>query len=414
VRKFRFKSLKYFVRDGVWASVCEGTADTHFGAFAVALGASASRIAWLASAQQLAVCALQLWGERLTTLAGGRKRFVLACVAAQVACLGAMAAGALAGWGLGGFFALTVAYFAAGGVSGPAWSAWVGELLPSRKRGACFSVRNRWVYPASFLSIVLTGLWLERAGADAGPSRLLASGVSRTGLAFFVVFAVAAAARLASLRQLLLQQGGEPIAAAHTGPFAQLAGLSDPDQARAMGFFTAMSFAVNVSSPIASPYLLETLKVGYGKFAAVNAALVAARFLSAPLVGRIIDREGSRKLLALSSLCLPIVPLGWALAPNWVALVAIQLCSGVFWTAYDMCSFTYLVESVPAAERHRCFALQRLGTGIGAVGGAAAGAALAFGPGGAVAAFWASAVLRAGAAWLAPRDELAPSTIARR
>ncbi|MBI3556344.1 MAG: MFS transporter [Deltaproteobacteria bacterium] len=393
----RFKSLRHFTQDGLWSSVCEGIAESNFSPFAVVLEATAAEVGFLSSMQQLLGCWLQLWCEPLIGFFGSRKRLVLWCVAAQSTMLMLMIWGAFSQWGLLVFAVLTILFTSFGAVSGPVWNTWVSDLLPPRRRGVCFAIRNQRTYPMSFLSLILGGFLLDHLGA----------GLSLR-LAFCAVFSIGLFAKVSALRHLSLQQehAYEKSTSGNLGPLGLLReSTRDPELRKIVFFFGAMGFAVNLSGPFQAPYLLKTLNFSYTQYTFLLGVMSIARFLAAPYVGRIVDRIGSRRLLMYSSMVMPVIPIGWCLTANYYALVGVFFISGTFWAAFDLCAFTYLAECMPVALRPRVFAAKQVSWNLLSFAGAAVGGlliessllqhTLALGT---VVVFWASAFARGFAA----------------
>ena len=364
----RFKSLRHFRQDGLWSSACEGIAESNFAPFAVLLEASAAEVGFLTSMQQLLGCWLQLWCEPLIALLGSRKRLVLWCVIFQSAMLALMIVGAFEKWGLLFFSALSIVFTGFGALSGPAWNTWVSDLLPPRRRGVCFSIRNQRTYPVSFLSVILGGFLLDRLGSDVG-----------VRMAFCAVFSIGLFAKISALRHLSLQQEF-PFELSRTGNLGPISLLRestrDPELRKIVVFFGAMAFAINLCGPFQAPYLLKTLNFSYLQYTFLLGAMSIARFLAAPSVGRIVDRIGSRSLLVYSTMLMPLIPLGWCLTRNYYALLGIYFGSGIFWAAFDLCAFTYLAECMPVALRPRVFTAKQVSWNLMSFAGAAGGGLL--------------------------------------
>lgn len=393
----RRNRLRHFIRDGIWATLCEGFAESNFAAFAIRLSASSTALGVLASSQSLLGCWLQLWSERLVWLVGSRKRLVLGCVLLQCAFLGAMVASVCFGVGALGFMALCFGFTGVGSLNGAIWSSWVSELLPARRRGFCLGLRSQRTHPANFAAVLVAGLVLQQVvGFWGGDARAVQIG-------FVIVFGIGFLAKCLSLRHLAMQPEGRLVQPLRPlGPMAMVSSaIRDPALRRMTSIFVAMGFAVNLSGPFHTPYLLESLHLSFTQFSFVTAAYVGARFLASPLVGALVDRMGSRALLGISCVLMPFIPLGWKLTGNFGGVLLMQVFGGFVWAAFDLCVFTYLTESTSPALRQRAFALRHVAWGLSAAGGALLGGFLIRVFGGFSAAFWASAGFRLLAALVA-------------
>ena len=360
--------LRHFVGDGIWASVCDGLAESNFNAFATALSASVSHISYLTSSQNLVGCWLQLWSEKLVKKTGSRKRMVLLCVSLQIATLATMLLSALCGVRAVLFMVLSLIFTVLGGLSGPVWSAWVSELIPSQRRGFCFGIRNQRTYPAQFVALLLGGLVLQNFSE-------LFSGNRSTQIAFSAIFLFGMIAKSISLYHLFLQpETHSVLPSTALGPLQIVReGYEDPQLQRMILFFGVMGFSVNLSGPFQTPFLLQTLRYGYLPFASVTATLVMSRFLAAPTMGRILDRVGYQKPLLISTLLMPGIPLGWALSHNYYWILGIQVYGGFVWTAFDLSVFSFLTESTPSKKRQIAFSLKQISFNLASCGGALMG-----------------------------------------
>ena len=370
--------LRHFVGDGVWASICEGIAENNFMAFGTAISASAGHLSLLTSYQSLMGCFLQLWSEKLIQIFGSRKRLVVTCVSFQSAVLASMALAALAGATVTTFFAMALAFTAFGGFSGAVWNSWVSELLPSRRRGFCFAVRNRRTYPSSFAAMLIAGLILQRL-SSAFP------GVSGMRWGFFTVFSIGFVAKVLSARHLSLQPGvEEPLFRTEQsrlpgakGPLTLIVRCTNHQATRrVLTFFGILGFSVGVSTAFTTPYQLKHLGFSYLEFTLSSAALVAARFAVAPFVGAKLDQKGSRAMLLGSAVAMPVIGIAWAVSHSFVAIVISQIVGGVIWTAFDLSWFAYLVESTPSEERTTVFSGRQMVWSLATFAGAAVGAAI--------------------------------------
>jgi len=179
--------------DGIWASVCEGFAENNFNALATVLRASPGQLSILSSSQSLLGCWLQLWSEKLVRYFGSRKRLVLTFVGLQALSLLLIFIATALNAGAYTFMALVLLFVAFGSTGGAIWSSWVSDLLPSRRRGFCFGVRNQRTYPLSALSILAAGFILQSLDHALGPQY-------GTRVAFCTVFLFGFGAKLLSLR----------------------------------------------------------------------------------------------------------------------------------------------------------------------------------------------------------------------
>lgn len=355
--------LKHFVKDGLWSSISEGFAETHFNSFATLLSATSDQLSLFVSGQSFATCGLQLWSDHLLKIFKSAKLLVLLCVGLQILIL-LSSTFILFTFGMNAycFMILATLYTAIGGLSGPVWSSWVSDLIPDKRKGLCFGIRNQRTYPASFISIILAGLALEKL-------ELWFHGKLALHFAFCSIFMVGVLAKAFSFYHLYRQpvspkmtQNGDTL-----GPIKLLTEtLSDSATRRLICFFSLASFGVNISAAIQAPYLLQSLHFSYFKYASIIGIHVFARFLIAPFAGKIIDQQGSRTPLLYSVILMPFISFGWCISSEYSWILTIQVISGLIWGVFDLSAFTILSECSLPSEKHRVFAVKHLSSNLAA------------------------------------------------
>src|SRR5262249_18570245 len=158
-------------------------------AFALALGLGSVSAGLVTSVPLLVGALLQTLAPLGVRRLGSHRRWVVACVSLQASCYVPLAAAAMVGHAsAAALFGIAGVYWGGSLASGPAWSAWVGGLVPARLRASYWSDRSRWCHLAVLAGIVASGALLRQERSDHGASL----GV------FAALFATAALCRVAS------------------------------------------------------------------------------------------------------------------------------------------------------------------------------------------------------------------------
>ncbi|MGH8621391.1 MAG: MFS transporter, partial [Burkholderiales bacterium] len=195
------RSLQYSVRDGVAWSLMFGAGESYLQAFAVFLKATTAQITLLTAVPLLLGSVAQLASAWVAGHAIPRKSLIFAGVLLQsVAWLPIIALAFIpVDTSVALLIAAVVLYYIGGQFSAPPWSSLISDLVPERRRGRFFGRRTQLMSIMTFASLTAAGLALEffeqRALAHWG---------------FAAIFAVALAARLYSLAQLMRMH--EPLA----------------------------------------------------------------------------------------------------------------------------------------------------------------------------------------------------------
>ncbi|HEU4329032.1 MAG TPA: MFS transporter [Roseiflexaceae bacterium] len=209
------------------------------------------------------------------------------------------------------------------GMVGNVWTSWMSDLVPPRQRGSYFGVRNT---VGSITAIVST--WLAGRALD----HYQGIGDERTGYA--LIFGVAVACSLVAA-VVLSRQPEPPLRRQERVRISAL--LSAPLRNRGFRRFTlaASGWAVvtGIAAPFFNAYGLQSLQLDFTTLALFGVVTSAVAMLTQPLIGRLQDRYGDKRILVASIIGTVLLPWGWVfstptfLLPVWLT----SIFSGVFW-----------------------------------------------------------------------------------
>jgi MFS family permease len=336
------KSLRNSLFDGSAYSVMLGLTQNYITPYALTMKATAQQIGLLTSVPNFTMAAAQFAAPALSERMGSRKGFILPMVLMHaLTWLPILFIPYLFQthqvWWLIAFMTLSTAFDSA---LNPAWGSMMADLVPTQVRGRFFGLRNRIT---AFVSMAFSYV--------AGGILQLLTG--NTNLAFTIIFVGAMASRLISF--YFLSQMHEPLSPAtekenHDGMLKIARGLFSTNIGMFIMLCALMNFTTTIAGPFFSPYMLIDLNLSYIVYTTLNAAAGLATVGFMTWWGKRIDRAGSIKVLKITSLFVPFVPLGWALA------------SGVF-----------IFDATPARNRTRYIAVYNslifLGVSMGSLTG---------------------------------------------
>nr|WP_256260913.1 MFS transporter [Shewanella sp. NIFS-20-20] len=318
------------------------TSDNFFNAYAIFLGASLAQMGWVTGLPQLFGAITQLLSVWLASHFC-RKHFIVACAALQALVVVAMAAVAAfeplnAVWI---FIGLAVFYQVFINLIQPHWRAWMGSVVPARRRGAFFAARTRLTMMASLSVFVIGGLILNQTDSH-----------QLAWLGFSLLFSIAAMGRLVSA--WLLWQMHDPIATLPKvkGVFGQtlvnFAGAWRDKTFRHYSLFVAgMQCMVAISAPFFAVYMLEDLQFTYFEFVMASVASVLTQFVTLHFWGRFSDYYGNRLVMIVTSCMIPSLPLLWLFSDNYGYILAVQAFSGLAWSGFTLSTANYLYDIRP-------------------------------------------------------------------
>ncbi|MEZ4225121.1 MAG: MFS transporter [Polyangiaceae bacterium] len=364
-------SLRHSVRDGAAHAVMLGAGEAYLIPFAVMVGVQHFWIGILASAPLLLGGIAQIFTAGLLDRAKSRRSLAVVPAALQGVAYLPLAALALASpeQATLPLLALAALYHTAAGVVVPAWNSWIAELVPPQRRGEFFGRRNRVRTAVEFGSVFLAGGGLA-----------LARHLGAEGSGFAIVFVVAALARLLSAREIhsMHEPPYHPPATDQTFTFRAFLWRSPRGNFGRFTLYVAVFLgATHVASPFFTPFMLEDLGFGYVEFTLCSAAFIAAQAAMMQSWGRVGDRFGNRRILALTGLTLPVVPMLWLFASNVWFVIALQVIAGLLWSGFHLSVANFLFDAVTPQKRARCVAYYNATTSAGLFLGASCGGLLA-------------------------------------
>jgi MFS family permease len=147
-----------------------------------------------------------------------------------------------------------------------------------------------------------------------------------------------------------------------------------------VGALTAVAFAARIPSSAAAItltlHVVLTLDRGYAAAGLVAAAVTVGGAISAPLLGRLVDRRGLRSMLTITVCSAAVF---WSAAPSlsYPPLLAAAVLAGLLATPSYSVSRQSLVVLVPPGSRRAAFALDSMSVEVSYVMGPALGTLLA-------------------------------------
>jgi MFS family permease len=225
-------------------------------------------------------------------------------------------------------------------VGGPAWVTWMADLVPERTRGKYFARRRQWGIATAIPAALVTGWLLDRHASTGDPlltlrwCALIFMGAAVFGFMDIHVFQyVPDVPKPPQRGQHLLRALHEPLRNRQFLWFA--------------GFVAMITFAVSFMGQFVTLYVIDKVGVnGIGTQMMLLVAPMAVQLLVLPAWGKAADRMGKKPLLAIASLGLVPVGLGWCLlGPHnvWLGYV-LSILGSALWTGIEVANFNLVLE----------------------------------------------------------------------
>lgn len=337
------RTLRLSQQEAVASATMTATGDNFFNAFAIYLNASAVQMGWLMAIPQLFGALFQVLSAWLGSYLP-RKPLVVGTAIVQTAVvvmlslLAISRSSASVTW----LILLSVLYFSCINFIQPQWRAWMGSIVPQRRRGVFFASRTRLTM-ASSLGIFVSG----------GALLSVSARLDQEWLGFALLFALAAVGRGISSRLLGKMHDPDP----HPHPDTRKGFLQSMRQLRASlhdktfrdySFFVAgMQGMVAISAPFFAVYMLRDLQFTYLEYCLNSIASIVTQFLTLRFWGRVGDNFGNRLVMLISSVGIPVIPILWLFSADHYYLLAVQMVSGIAWSAFSLSTANYLYDIRP-------------------------------------------------------------------
>jgi MFS family permease len=363
------KSRVYSIFDGSFWSVMYGFGESFFSAFAVFLKATNLELGFITSFPQMIGSFFQLFSYKLISFFGSRKKVVLIFATLQALMHLLIAIVFFLGeFRLFYLILFICLYWICGMIMGPAWTSWIGDLVDEHKRGSYFGLRSKICGFIAFVAYLFAGFILQRNSATN----------LTTYYGFLILFIVAFLARLISV--IYLSKQYEP--KCHFAPEEANGMVNFVKSAWKTNFgifvifMCFFNFAVFVSAPFFTAYMLNDLRMSYITFTLVNAIAIISKIFFMPVWGKASDKFGEKKIITASTLMMPLIPLLWMMSTNVWYLLVIQAFSGFVWAGFELATFNYIFSATDPKKRVSYVAYYNVLTGISIFFGALAGSLL--------------------------------------
>jgi MFS family permease len=255
------------------------------------------------------------------------------------------------GWGiapqsLSVFLWMVFAMYAIGATGSPAWTCWMADVVPARINGKYFSRRRQWGNLTAIPAAVLIGWFLDRisAGDDFSTLRwcaLLFIACALCGLGDIHLFQFVSAVS----RQ---PKDGSRVLSSFQTP------LKDQPFLRFSVYIGVLAFANNLLGQFSTLYLLD--QAGASNLSTQLIVVVAplvGQLMLLGVWGRAADRMGKKPLLAIASVGLIPMALGWCfVSPGrlWLGYLLSGL-GAALWAAVEVSNLNLILEASGRARK---------------------------------------------------------------
>jgi MFS family permease len=323
--------------------------------FALALKATTTQVGLLTSIPNLSMALSQLASPRLAERAGSRKDLILPVVLLHalmwlpILLVPYLFPGAKIWW----LIVLVTLSVVFGSLGNPAWGSLMADLVPERIRGRYFGARGRIAGFVTLVFSIIGGLILQFTASD-------------VFLGFSILFGGAMLFRLVSL-YFLARMYEPPVAhgnVVHHWLIDLVKSLGSSNLGQFTIYVALITFTTNLAAPFFAVYMLRDLRFNYLTYVIITS--VGSLFTLLPLIfwGKRADRAGNIKIMRITSVLIPVVPILWLASRQVYYLALVQTVAGFAWAGFNLASVNFIYDAAPPEKRTQHIALFNAMNGI--------------------------------------------------
>ncbi len=364
-----YKSLCVSWKEGVAASIMQASLDEYLIPLGLFLGATPMDIGFLVAVPHLLGSLSQFFAVKAVNLFGSRLRFLVWASFFQALFLIPLA---LLPFLLFPSRILALILFVTlfrilANLIATVWGGLASDYLSPEERGRYFGWRSRRVGLAGMATTIFGGILLNTF-------KSISSAVG-----FSILFGITACTRFISSRLMSKMQDIPE----QRDPkdlftfFMFLRRFRQSNFVKFVFYVASITFATMLAAPYFSVYMLRDLHFSYLVYMFIHMGSVTASLVSFPIWGKHADKIGNAKILKITSLLIPVIPLLWLFSNNIYYLFCAEIFSGFVWGGFNLCSINFIYDAVSPGKRVRCLGYFSAINGVATFLGAGLGGYLA-------------------------------------
>ncbi|MEA3413961.1 MAG: MFS transporter [Nanoarchaeota archaeon] len=354
------------IKEGIFWSVKSSLGDHYLAPFSIAMNASNSIVAILNSLWNLGPIS-QLFGSRLV---GKRSRKSILTKTMAVESFGWLLIALISFLFykqilvslLPIFLLVAVSLFIiSGGIGHPSWFSWIGDVVDEKYRGRWFAKRSTILSFTTIILAITAAFLLEYLKK-----------INQPVIGFIFLFSIAFLARFTCIK--IIRSHYEPKLKLRKKDNYSLKEFFQDFGKTNFGKFAAFrlmfAFSMGLTSPLVAIYLLRYLGFDYITFILIAISGTMFSVITLNLWGKISDKYGNYKVIALTTLIIPLTPLLWILSPSRIYLFIVPaIFGGTAWTAFLISSGNFIYDNISKQKRGKAISYFNLMIGLGAFAG---------------------------------------------
>jgi len=374
IRTKKQKSRDLSIKEGIFASAKDSFGTRYLSPFAIAINASSSAVAILSSIAGLLGPISQIFSSKLIEKKPRKKVVTKFTFLEALSWLTFLVISFLFAKNIVTeilpiilllFFSVYTIFYNA---IIPAWFSWTGDIVSEKYRGRWLSKRNLLIGFTSLVLVIGASFFLEHMKE-----------INLSMLGFGILFFLAFTARIICWR--IFKKQYEPKLKIKPGKhfsffeFLMRAPKTNFGNFSIFRFF--FSFAITIQTCLLAVYLLRNLNLSYVNYMIIILSATFFALIVTEIWGKIADKYGNYKVLVITTILIPIIPILWILHDSVIYLVLIPgLIRGVGWAGFNLSSGNFIYDNVSQEKRGLAISYFNMMSGLGIFFGGLIGAFL--------------------------------------
>ncbi|MCK5624421.1 MFS transporter [Candidatus Pacearchaeota archaeon] len=374
ITKLKHQARRYSIKEGVFSSAKISFGDRFIHPFAIAINTSNPLVALLTSISGLLGPLSQLISAQKFEKFSRKKVIMFSVLLESLMWLPFIVIAILFSKGIITsllpillLFSFSI-YIIMVNASHPHWFSWMGDLVDEKYRGRWFSKRNLLVGVTAVILSIFASIFLDYFKK-----------IDLAMIGFVILFSLALISRLISW--FIFKKQYEPkfkFKKENYFSFWQFLKQAPKNNFGKFVIFRASyAFAGSMAGAVWAIYLLRYLEFNYFTYMIILISEIVFSLLLIGLWGKIADKYGNYKVLIITTLILPIIPILWVLHPSPIYLIFVPaLIGGVAWGGFALATGNFIYDNVGKQKRSLAVSYYTMLWGIGVFVGAGISALL--------------------------------------
>ena len=247
------------------------------------------------------------------------------------------------------------------GYGHPSWFSWMGDVVDAKYRGRWFSKRSTIISFTTIIFAISASFYVEHAKE-----------IGKTNIAFIILFLLAFLFRLYSM--FTIRRHYEPELKIGKEKKIPVKKIIEEYKKTNLGKFTIfrgiLALIIGLTSPLISIYLLRYLGLDYVTYMAIYLSGTLFSVITLNLWGKIADKYGNYRVIALTTIIIPFTPILWILSSSPLYLFIVPaILGGTAWSAFIMASGNFIYDNTTKKTRGRSISYFNFLTAVGGLVG---------------------------------------------